>query len=95
VLFTDNLSFLPIAGWHYWDVSAAKLKDLQETAGLLYQFVISEAALVQFDPVKVGVLAQGIRGVQYDAPLEPDLSIAKVTEGWASEGPWGQSPAAQ
>ena len=94
VLFTDNLSFLPITGWHYWDVSAAKLLDLQHDAGIAYQGVISEAALAQFDFAKLVVLARGIRGILYDAPVEPDLSNAEVTQGWASQSPWGQDPVA-
>lgn len=92
VLFTDNLSFLPIAGWHDWDVSADELLNLQKEAGLAYQGIISEAALAQFDPVKLAVLAQGIRAVLYDNPIEPDLSNATVIKGWADESPWGQQP---
>jgi hypothetical protein len=65
---------------------------LHHDAGIAYQGVISEAALAQFDPVKLGVLAQGVRGLLYDAPVEPDLSNAEVTQGWASQSPWGQDP---
>lgn len=92
VLFTDSLALLPITGWHDWDVSADELKNLHLEAGLAYQGIISEAALVQFDPVKLGVLAQGIRGLLYDNPVEPDLSNATVIKGWADESPWGQQP---
>jgi hypothetical protein len=93
-LFTDDFQVLkiPDSNVHDWDVSATELMMESTWIGVAYDLMIKHIGTTLGDPVKAGILGQGIRATLIDAPKPPDLATASVTEGWAESTDWGQNP---
>jgi hypothetical protein len=91
-LFTDQLTLFPISSTHDWNVSGEELTGLDADIGKAYNAMVVQIGAGMGDFVKAAVLARGIRGILYSAPVPPDLTNAPVTEGWAAANSWGQNP---
>jgi hypothetical protein len=91
-LFTDSLTMPPVTGTTDWNVSGDELQKLNKDVGLACQAMIVQIGAGLADPFKAAVLARGILGILYPAPVPPDLTNAQVTEGWTRTNPWGQNP---
>lgn len=89
-LYTDQLTMLPITGTKDWNVTGSELNTLHPYAGKLYDSMTAHMGL--FDPIKMSMVARGIKGILYSVAPAPDVDNAPLTEGWTVRNPGGQNP---